>query len=131
MLIKRLWAPVVWALIILLLTGAPGTYFPRVETFWEWLSPDKLVHVIIFGIQTLLILLAFKKQYIISRQRLIYYTFVFVITTLFALLTEILQTYLFIGRDGNIYDFIANVAGVIIGFMAYFLLNYKKKNASN
>lgn len=127
MLIKRLWPALVWALFILVLTGVPGGYFPKVVSFWDWLSPDKAIHVFIFGIQAFLVLFAFNKQYLSSNIRLIYITVILLVVTVFALLTEVLQAYVFIGRNGNVYDFIADVIGVGVGLLAYLLLLNKKK----
>lgn len=126
MLLRRLWPALVWALIIMLLTGLPGTYFPEVTSFWEWLTPDKAIHIFIFGVQAFLLLFAFGEQYSLVRNRLVYSSLL-IITILFALLTEVLQAYVFIGRDGNVYDFIADVVGVGVGFVAYILYFKKKK----
>jgi len=53
----RLYGPVIlWALLILLLTGLPGDYFPKVPTVWDLLEPDKIVHLFIFLVFTLLII---------------------------------------------------------------------------
>ncbi len=126
MLLRRLWPALVWALIIMLLTGLPGTYFPEVTSFWEWLTPDKAIHIFIFGVQAFLLLFAFGEQYSLVGDRLVYGSLL-LITILFALLTEVLQAYVFIGRDGNVYDFIADVIGVAVGFVAYILYFKKKK----
>ncbi len=131
MSVRRLWPSLVWATIIMLLTGLPGTYFPSVTTFWDWLSPDKVVHVIIFGIQTILLLYAFNGQFTTDRQRYVVSVLIIIITTLFAAITELLQKYVFIGRHGSMFDFIADAIGVLVGFLAYCLLNYKKKNVNN
>ena len=66
LLIWKLLPALVWAIMILFLTGMPGTYFPKVATFWEWLSPDKLIHIFIFGVQSFLVLTAFRVQYLLS-----------------------------------------------------------------
>ncbi len=122
MLIRRLWPAVVWALFILVLTGVPGGYFPEVVSFWEWLSPDKVIHIFIFGVQMVLLLFAFNKQYLAGKNRLTYSTVLTSIVILFALSTEVLQAYVFIGRNGNVYDFIADVVGVGAGLLAYFCI---------
>ena len=111
--------------------GVPGTYFPSVKSFWDWLSPDKAVHLVVFGVQSILLLHAFREQYFQKKKRLIYQSSILLISILFALSTEVLQKYLFVGRDGNVWDFIADVVGVFIGFLAYYLLNYKKMKAKN
>jgi len=127
MLTKKLWPALVWALLILVLTGLPGAYFPEVKTFWDWLSPDKSVHIFIFAVQTFLLLIPFDEQYLAGRNRFLYRIALLSVVILFALLTEVLQTYVFIGRYGNVYDFIANIIGVGLGLLAYILFNKKKK----
>lgn len=130
-IIRRIWPSVLWAIAILVLTGVPGKYFPAVTSFWDWLSPDKIVHIFIFGIQAFLLFHAFRVQFLPTKQRLVYVSVISGSVILFALLTEVLQTYVFIGRHGNVYDFIADAVGVFFGFMAYYLLNFKKKDAGN
>lgn len=127
MLIRKLWPALAWAILILLLTGVPGSYFPKVTSFWEWLTPDKAVHIFIFGVQAFLLLTAFLEQDLSSQNRFVFRSIILSGTIFFALLTEVLQAYVFIGRNGNVYDFIADVAGVGVGFLAYILLNKKKK----
>lgn len=125
MILKRLWLSIVWAIIIMLLTGLPGNYFPDVVSFWEWLSPDKVVHLVIFGIQAFLMLIA-QKQYLSRKSRFRITTAIIIVSIAFAALTEILQTYLFIRRCGSVYDFLADVVGVFVGLLAYNLLVKKK-----
>lgn len=131
MIVRRLWPAIIWAVIILVLTGVPGKYFPKVVTFWEWLTPDKIVHIIIFGIQVILILYGVGVQFLNAKKRYVINWIIVLSTLLFAMLTEVLQAYVFIGRHGNVYDFLADAVGVGIGFLAYYLLILKKKGVGN
>jgi len=131
MIVKRLWPSIIWAVTILLLTGVPGNYFPEVVSFWDWLSPDKVVHVFIFAVQAFLLLFGLRIQFLGGRKRSLYMWIIFISTVLFAMLTEVLQTYVFIGRHGNVFDFLADFVGVLVGFLAYYLLKFKKKGVSN
>ena len=36
---------ILWVLVILVLTGLPGDYFPQIVSFWDCLSPDRLIHL--------------------------------------------------------------------------------------
>ncbi len=128
MLKWKLLPAIIWALIILLLTGLPGTYFPQIQSFWDWLSPDKVVHVFIFTVQMFLVLIAYRTQYLSGNTRLINTLLIILLVTVYALLTEVLQAYVFIGRDGNLYDFLADFVGILIGLLVFNL--YKKKNLS-
>lgn len=115
-----------WAIVILLLTGLPGSVFPRVVTFWDWLTPDKIVHVIIFGIFTFLMIWGYRAQYLMNQHRLKYLLTTIVIGVLFGALTEYLQKVLFVGRCGNIFDFCADVVGCVLGLIVFWAF-YRKK----
>ncbi|PIQ33741.1 MAG: VanZ family protein [Bacteroidetes bacterium CG18_big_fil_WC_8_21_14_2_50_41_14] len=125
-MIRRFWPAMTWAILILILTGVPGSYFPEVRSFWQWASPDKIVHLLIFGVQVFLIILGFKPQYLNSKQRFKFVIGATIITILYGLVTELLQSYVFIGRDGNIFDFLADAVGAFLGLLAYYLLKMKK-----
>jgi VanZ family protein len=114
-----------WAILILFLTGVPGNYFPTVISFWDWLSPDKVVHLVIFAVQAYLIIYGMQPQYLNKRQRYLLVIIGTLATILFGLITEVLQSYVFIGRDGNIFDFLADGLGALIGLVAYYLLNIR------
>ncbi|MBU3927568.1 MAG: VanZ family protein [Bacteroidetes bacterium] len=125
-MIRRFWPAMTWAILILILTGVPGSYFPEVRSFWQWLSPDKIVHLVIFGVQVFLIILGFKPQYLNSKQRFKFVVGATIVTILYGLVTELLQHYVFIGRDGNIFDFLADALGAFLGLLTYYLLKMKK-----
>jgi VanZ family protein len=126
MFLKRLWPALLWALFILVVTGTPGEYFPHVVTFWDWLEPDKIVHIFVFGVLSFLILQGLLPQYLESRHRykIVAATLGFVLA--YGLLTEVLQAYVFIGRDGNAFDFYADSIGAFAGWMGFWTLNRKK-----
>lgn len=125
---SNMWPAAVWLAGIFLLTLLPGNYFPRISSFWTLFSPDKLVHIALFSGMAFLLAFGLKRQYPDWSVR---YTFMWVMATssFIAILTELLQWYLPIKRDGNIYDTIADIAGVFIGFAAFFIL--KNKIAKN
>jgi len=129
-MIRRLWPAMAWAIIILILTGLPGNYFPEVKSFWDWLSPDKAVHVFIFGVQVYLVFYGLKPQYLPRKQRYVFVVIATVASVLFGLTTELLQRYVFVGRDGNTFDFLADAVGVFFGWAASNLItnNYKDGN---
>ncbi len=125
-MIRKLWPAILWAIVILVLTGVPSTYLPKTITFLDWASPDKIVHFVLFGGQSFLILYAFREQYFAGNSRSILTSVAIGIGIAYGLLTEIMQYYVFIGRNGNSFDFVADVIGAFIGFLAFYLL-YRKK----
>ena len=125
-LTQKYWPGTIWAVIILLLTGLPGSYFPQVVSFWDWITPDKIVHLGIFAIFSFLILWGYRTQYYESDKRLLFNTVAFLVGSSFGALTEILQATVFIGRHGSLYDFFADCVGSLIGIV-FFTLLYRKK----
>lgn len=116
---------IVWALFVLTLTALPGNYFPKVTRFLDWLSPDKAAHLLMFGILAFLTAYPFKKTFAERKKRSSVSYFVLTTGIVYGGLTELLQAYVFIGRSGNLYDFLADIVGTLLGF-GIFLLWQKK-----
>ena len=129
MFLRRLWPAFIWALFILVVTGTPGEYIPSVITFWDWLKPDKVVHVFVFGMLSFLILQGLLPQYLESSNRYKIVTVVLVLSLAYGLLTEVLQAFVFVGRDGNAFDFYADSIGAFAGWLGFWALNRKKIKA--
>jgi len=113
----NLWG-VLWGLFILLLTVLPGSAFPRLPVFLDLFQPDKLVHVFIFGVYFLLQGRGFilQTRFPSLQKRAILVTFL--ISLSLGAATELIQQYIVPMRDGNIYDFIADSAGCMLGWGA-------------
>lgn len=119
---------IIWTLIIVVLTLIPGNYIPRVGTFFDWLGPDKLVHLILFGIYAYLLLAGFSRH----NNNVLHNNAVaisFAVGMVFAIFTELSQKFLITGRNGNQYDFMADMLGWIMGYLSWRLIrrNEKKK----
>ncbi|HHL57919.1 MAG TPA: VanZ family protein [Bacteroidetes bacterium] len=127
-MIRRQWFTLTWALFILILTGIPGDQIPRIPTFLEWLSPDKIAHLIMFGVLSYLILYGNRQQYIKSRNRSYYIVVAVLISAAYGTVTELLQYYVFIGRNANVFDGAANILGAAGGGLVYFLQFNKNKS---
>ena len=125
---SRLTAFVLWTLFILIVVGIPGSYIPKPVSFWRLLSPDKIVHIFLFGPFAFLLL-----RYLFSLPELhskikFPLLLTFFIGIIYATITELLQFFVFLGRNGNIYDAIADTVGVITGIYIYQKWNRKKDN---
>ncbi len=125
-MLSKLWPALLWALIVLLLTGLPGNVFPKITSFWDWLEPDKVVHLFIFGILSFLILWGYRTQYFEGKNRYVLVLSSVIISAFYGLITEVLQKYVFIGRSGNIYDFLADTVGALLGWLFFSWLFRKK-----
>ena len=115
-----------WAVLILILCGLPGSNFPKLS-FLEWLRPDKIVHLILFGVQSFLFIKGFSRQnsFLALKQNAIRWGVVLSIT--YGALVEVLQTTIFIGRSGDVRDALANAIGALLGL--YFYRKFSKRLA--
>ncbi|MBI9036706.1 MAG: VanZ family protein [Bacteroidales bacterium] len=123
--LKNFFPVFLWVLVILVLTGLPGNYFPHITSFWDWLSPDKLIHLLMFAVLVFLFMIANSKQYNYRNKRYYYIIGSLFISIFLGALTEILQKFVFIGRHANIYDFYANTLGCFLGIILFFIVQKK------
>ena len=127
MFLKFNWPGLLWSVIILILSGIPGNYIPHIISFSEWLGPDKILHVLIYGVLVFLLIRGFRGQYTSKWLNEHAIETAIVIGIIFGLLTEILQMFVFSGRSGNVYDWLADIAGCFIGWGAHHIFFRKKK----
>ncbi len=109
---------IIWAFLILLLCGFPGNKIPEL-TFLEWLHPDKIAHLLIFGVQCFLLLKGFEKQTQYGFLNRNYISLALTISVLYGCIVEVLQEYVFLHRSGDFRDTIANAIGAFLGLWIY------------
>ena len=102
----------------------PGDYVPQVISFEEWMKPDKILHILLFAVLVFLSLRSFMMQYKIMHQRLIYVG-VLLVSISIGGITELMQSYLLTGRNGNVYDFGADALGCLTGLFIFNLVKQK------
>jgi len=119
----------IWTLVILVVVGMPGRYIPKPVGFLTLLSPDKIIHLALFAPWSFLLLKYFSSvgyQNIFTKNKKLW---VVIYGIIYAILTELLQFYVFIGRNGNLYDALADIIGVGLGvFIFNRWINRKKQS---
>jgi hypothetical protein len=103
---------IVWATFILILCSTPGNKIPHIS-WLELLSFDKFVHATVFFILNVLSIRSFKN---ISQLKKILGS---IVCVFYGGILEVLQSVLFVGRSGDVLDFIANSFGVIFAFLVF------------
>src|SRR4051812_22939500 len=111
------WA-MLWALLILILCGIPGRDIPHIS-FLELLSFDKFVHAGIFFVLLLLTVRGFLLQTRYEKLRNNSRVFAACICIAYGGSLEIMQGTLFSERSADVYDFIANSFGCLMGLLLY------------
>ncbi len=112
---------------IFLITGIPGYFFPHVSPLAEKISVDKLVHLFIFSVFVTTILYGSAKHYN-AKVNSIFTVYAVLIGISTGAITEILQEYLFVGRSGSIWDFVADAVGCLLAIL--FFSKWEKKMLS-
>jgi len=111
------WA-MLWALLILILCGIPGRDIPHIS-FLELLSFDKFVHAGIFFVLILLSIRGFVLQTTFSKIQQSPKLIAFIMCVTYGGLLEIMQGTIFEERSADIYGFIANSFGCVMGLLLY------------
>lgn len=107
------WA-LLWALAIVALTLAPAKDVPG----WPWaerVQLDKWVHAFLFGVQCVLLGLAFTRA-CPSRGRTGLYLLAAFLAVAYGGIIELLQESMGNGRHGDVQDLLADAAGVVLGY---------------
>ena len=120
------------SIFIMVIMGLPGNYFPKVVSFWDWLGPDKVIHLIVFGMLSYSMLWGYRKKILSHDVRYIKKSFLLtlLLSVSYGAITELMQKYVFINRFGSIYDFLADAIGCVLGAIVFFLY-FKKKVKKN
>lgn len=110
-----------WLLIILLLTLTPGDALPETNLWAELLNIDKVVHFIIFGILTLLMIIGFTKQYSFAGLRKNAVAAALAISIGYGFVIELIQIAI-PGRGLELMDMVANTIGCLLGFALFYMI---------
>jgi VanZ family protein len=124
---RYFWPAYLWVIIVLILTGMPGNDIPKLPHFWDLLQPDKIVHIGMFGLLFLLLASgSFYKGGKVPISKKLIYIYLFITIALGGII-ELLQKWVFIGRSCDIYDWIADIIGVLLALIFYLVVIEKPK----
>ena len=123
MFLKHLKWAMLWALLILVLCGIPGRDIPHIS-FLELLSFDKFVHAGIFFVLFVFTARGFLIQTTFDTVQKFGKLFSLLICVSYGGILELMQEAVFEERSADIYDFIANSLGCMLGL---FLYNWTEK----
>ena len=116
--------------MILLLTGLPGSCFPKVK---PTIGLDKVVHLLMYLGFAFITLWGYRKPYHENgksyRNKALWITLA--IGIVFGALTEIMQETLIPSRIGSVYDWIADIIGSLLGVMAFYFFHRNGNNLKN
>ena len=114
-------------IVILILTGLPGSCFPKVKPS---IGLDKVAHALMYALFAFLCLWGYRKQFIANginyRRKALLATLA--ISIAYGGLTEIMQeTITVLQREGDWHDFLADAIGTCFGATIFYLFYKNKK----
>lgn len=108
----------VWALMILLFTLMPGSQMPKIEFF---ISFDKVAHLFVFAVQSLLLIVGFLKQYTFRFFRENAVFMAITLSVIYGTLIELAQSFI-PGRGVELGDLISDSLGGFLGWGLFYIL---------
>jgi VanZ family protein len=118
----------IWTLTILVLCFLPSNKFPESDWF-TLLKFDKVVHLGIYFILYLLVKYEMEliRPAISHRELIVWFYCLF-----WAGISELIQEFFIPTRFGDIFDFIANSLGIVLGYAAWkYWTRYKLRAVKN
>jgi VanZ family protein len=121
---------VLWATVIAVLTLIPAPEIPDTP-FLNIPHFDKIVHFFLFGILAFLLMQEFLEKKIRNGKSRVSIALSFLIPLIYSALIEFFQIYI-PGRGADLYDLLANFAGIISGVVTFLALrDYMVKRNEN
>lgn len=114
--IKSYYKSLLWAMVIIVLLLIPGNKLPHNKLI-NIPHLDKIVHFILFMV--LAYIMIFDTWVLKKKLETRHITLILVISIVFAGLTEIYQYYLIVFRTGSIFDFMADVLGILLASIIF------------
>jgi VanZ family protein len=112
---KKFIPGIAWFFVVLVLICLPGKEIPKIG----WLTSinfDKVVHVGVFGLLSVLFCWPFYYSSVGNKERLQYFIKIAIATSIWGLTTEFIQRFLIPGRSFDLMDWAADSLGALIAW---------------
>ena len=123
---KNSYPGILCGIIILILTGFPGSLFPHPKPI---IGLDKVVHFLMYACFAFACLWGYREPFVFKD--VAYKKKAMLITLAIGIayggLTELMQNYLVPQRTGDWLDFLADSLGVLVGILVFYLFFRHKK----
>jgi VanZ family protein len=123
-ILKYHWRAILWIMVIMIVCLSPGNKLPDISFFARIPHFDKIAHFAMYFIFALFLMSGFSRQY--GRTSFKAYIFSFILAFLPGILIEFVQEK--VGRSYDIYDMIANTAGIIVSLLLFNFIKWILRN---
>ena len=121
---KSFWPAIIWGIFIFIMSSLPGDDIPK-SFIINIPFADKIIHFFFYFLLAILIMLG-TVQKVKTILKIQHYLFVFFISVFYGILLEVLQELMFVMRNAEFMDVIANSAGSFIGLLTFYYIILKK-----
>lgn len=108
------WPAILWGIVLAILMLLPQDAFPESKL----LSYDKLAHITVFAIFSILVLIGYQLKGKLSQQRTKHRNYTLTICLVYGIILESLQQFV-PGRMSDVYDLLANFTGALLGVIVF------------
>jgi VanZ family protein len=116
-LFKKFIPGIAWFIVIYILVTLPGKDIPK-SSFLDEISFDKLVHMGLFSVLTVLFCWPFYKTDITVEKKIKYFITVALLASAWGYTTELIQKFwVSIGRTYDLFDWAADSLGALAGYI--------------
>lgn len=120
MFLKFNWFPILWTIFVIAVHAIPGNELPM--PFWDFFEFDKIVHFVLFMVLTFTWINGIFKQSASYKLKVHGPKLILVLSLIFGLVLEMLQNAIFVERQFQWTDLIADCIGSIAGIGVFYAI---------
>lgn len=117
--VKKFIPGIAWFFLSLIAISIPGYDLPKVGSWFEQISFDKLIHTGLFGMLSVLFMYPVAKSSLPKKDKINWYIKVALATIIWGFTTEVIQKYLIPGRSYDMVDCLADALGGVGAFIIF------------
>jgi VanZ family protein len=108
---------ILWWIIVLVLICTPGKDLPKLGSWTDLVSLDKIIHFFIFGLMGYLFMRPFALNDLSNDHKKRHFLKLAIALSIWGLTTEFIQHFFISGRSLDILDFVADTAGCFAAYV--------------
>jgi VanZ family protein len=106
---------IAWFFVVLYLVCLPNEEIPKISWLMN-INFDKVVHIGVFGLLTILFCWPFYKSNFAAADRINYFIKIAIATSVWGLATEFIQRFWIPGRSFDLFDWASDTIGALLAY---------------
>ncbi len=108
---------ITWWLLVLILMCTPGNEFPSLGSWIDYISLDKIIHIVLFGIMVFLFSRPLAEKNIPLQEKKQLILKIAIACSVWGLALEFIQHFWIPGRSLDFFDFVADSVGCFFAYI--------------